>query len=104
LNAKQRSYEKVTVETLKGIFLAPVYFQKIVVEPDLEYGYVKMCRNRKTTHVEYKGKMRKQCKILKTINFNLELIFEETNSHWKGLEEKKPSINPEIGLVHFYYS
>jgi hypothetical protein len=55
-----------------------------------------MCRKRKKTHVAYKDKMGKQSKLLQTITFSSKLRFEQTNSHWKGLEEEKTSIHPKF--------
>jgi hypothetical protein len=50
------------------------------MDPYLEYGYVKMYKKRKKTHVAYRGKMRKQPKLSKTVTFSLKLRFEKTNS------------------------
>jgi len=64
------------------------------MEPDMESGYVKIHRKRKKTHVAYMVKMGKWAKLIQTITFRLELVFEQTNSSWKGLEEEKRYFHP----------
>jgi hypothetical protein len=54
--------------------------------------------------VAYRGKMRKQSKLPETITFSSELRFEKTNSHWKGIEEENPYINPRIWTSAFFSS
>jgi hypothetical protein len=44
-------------------------------------------KEKKKTLVAYGDKMGKQCKLPETITFNLDLIFEQMNSHLKGLDE-----------------
>jgi hypothetical protein len=67
---------------------------KTNMKPYFGYGYIKMCRKRNKTHVAYMDKMGKQSKLPQTITFILELIFEKTNSRWKGIEEEKPYTHP----------
>jgi hypothetical protein len=38
--------------------------------------------------------MRKQSKLLQTINIISELKFEKTSSQWKVVEEENPSVKP----------
>jgi hypothetical protein len=42
------------------------------MDPYLEFGYVKMCRKRKKTHVAYMNKNVKQSKLLWAITNSLE--------------------------------
>jgi hypothetical protein len=55
------------------------------MEPYLGYGYLKMFRKRKKTHVAYRAKMEKESKLLKTITICSKLRFLKMNSQWKGL-------------------
>jgi hypothetical protein len=59
------------------------------MEPYLESGYVKMCRKRKKTHVAYMDKMGKQSKLLQTITFSSELIFEKKIVTGKVLRRRR---------------
>jgi hypothetical protein len=51
------------------------------MDPYLGSEYVKMCRKRKKTPIAYMDKLGKKNKILQTITFNLELMFEKMNNH-----------------------
>jgi hypothetical protein len=66
------------------------------MEPDLESGYIKMYMKRKKTPKAYKDTLGKQSKLPWTITLSSELKFEQMNSHWKSIEEKKTYIHPKF--------
>jgi hypothetical protein len=47
------------------------------MEPDLGYGYIKMCKKRRKTHVSYRTKMGKHSKTYEDHNFLLKAYILE---------------------------
>jgi hypothetical protein len=52
-----------------------------------------MCWETKRTPVACRVEKGKWSKLMKTINFSLELGIGKVNSQWKGIEEENLSIN-----------